>query len=181
MSKPRAWRWYHIVLTTYGAWLDGDSRGFRTRHHREHIEGDYRTPPPSGCYEEREQRSRNSLGQPSVILPEAMRAVIGSALRERLENLGATVICISVAGQHVHLLAKMPLGQARRWSGLAKAHAWHVVRGQGWSKKLWAKRGHEKPITDRRHQLNTFHYILAHADEGAWTWYREHEQGEESY
>jgi hypothetical protein len=30
---------------TYGTWLPGDPKGFRTRHHREHIEGDYKKPP----------------------------------------------------------------------------------------------------------------------------------------
>jgi hypothetical protein len=30
-------RWYHIIMSTYGSWLYGDARGFRTRHHREHI------------------------------------------------------------------------------------------------------------------------------------------------
>lgn len=38
-------RWHHIILTTYGSWLPGDLRGFRTRDHREHVEGDYRPPP----------------------------------------------------------------------------------------------------------------------------------------
>jgi hypothetical protein len=43
--------WYHIMLTTSGDWLYGDARGFRTRHHREHVEGDYKNPPPPGIYE----------------------------------------------------------------------------------------------------------------------------------
>lgn len=37
--------WYHIMCHTYGTWLPGDPRGFRTRHHREHVEGDYKSPP----------------------------------------------------------------------------------------------------------------------------------------
>jgi hypothetical protein len=42
-----AWRdWYHVTGSTYGAWLPGDPRGFRTRHHRQHVEGDYKDPPP---------------------------------------------------------------------------------------------------------------------------------------
>ena len=42
--------WFHCISTTYGAWLYGDARGFRTRHHREHIVGDYRSPPPIEKY-----------------------------------------------------------------------------------------------------------------------------------
>jgi hypothetical protein len=28
--------WYHIMCNTFGTWLPGDPKGFRTRHHREH-------------------------------------------------------------------------------------------------------------------------------------------------
>ena len=43
-------RWYHCVSTTYGAWLYGDARGFRTRHHRRHVDGDYKHRPPADSY-----------------------------------------------------------------------------------------------------------------------------------
>jgi hypothetical protein len=49
--------WIHFVETVYGAWLYGDARGFRTRHHREHVEGDYKNPPPAGMYDARRRRS----------------------------------------------------------------------------------------------------------------------------
>jgi hypothetical protein len=162
--------WYHIVLTTYGAWLHGDARGFRTRHHREHIEGDYKTPPPPDRYAACEQRSRGSLKQAAVELPPPLRSTVGTALKERLEGLGAFVLCMAVAGQHVHLLTKIPKGAARDWSGTAKQHAWFVLRERGWKGKLWGKRGKAVTIRDRRHQLNVYRYILRHADEGAWVW-----------
>ena len=44
-----AWHgWFHIIGNTYGTWVRGDPKGFRTLHHREHIEGDYKHPPPPG-------------------------------------------------------------------------------------------------------------------------------------
>lgn len=81
LSQPHDFKgaWFHCIATTYGAWLYGDSRGFRTRHHREHVE----------------------------------------------------------------------------------AHA------QGWVGRLWAKRGKELAIRNRRHQLNVYRYILAHNAQGA--------------
>jgi hypothetical protein len=162
--------WYHVILTTYGAWLDGDARGFRTRHHREHVEGDYKNPPPPGKYADRERRSRESLKQEPVVLSKDLRPIVGAAPRERFEELGAMVLCVSVGGQHIHILVKTLGGAARDWSGLAKAHAWHIARRHGWRKKLWAKRGKFKPVRDRQHQLNVYHYILSHATEGAWVW-----------
>ena len=84
--------WYHIIVTTYGAWLDGDARGFRTRHHREHVEGDYKSPPPRELYAERRQRSLDLLKQAVVSIAPEWRPIIGAALVERLQTLGGFVL-----------------------------------------------------------------------------------------
>src|SRR5687768_3104336 len=163
--------WYHITVSTYGAWLPGDPRGFRTRHHREHVEGDYKNPPPAGKYRSQCERSKRLLKQPPVIIPADLRSVVGASLRDKLTTFGAWVLCLSVGGQHVHLLAKMPPGPVpRRWVGLAKRQATFALKDRGWVGKLWAIRGKVTPIRDRAHQENTFRYILAHAREGAWVW-----------
>jgi hypothetical protein len=162
--------WYHLIATTYGAWLYGDSRGFRTRHHREHVEGDYKNPPPPGKYAEQERRSRESMPEEPVVLPVELRPVVGLSIVERLRGLGAQVLVLSVSGQHIHILAKMPFGQPRHWLGRAKRHVWFVLRDHGWRGKLWGKRSKAISIKDRPHQLNTFNYILRHARQGAWIW-----------
>jgi NAD(P)-dependent dehydrogenase (short-subunit alcohol dehydrogenase family) len=106
-----------------------------------------------------------------VVIPTGARGAVGAALRERLTNLGATVICVAVAGRHAHLLAKIPSEFTRHWTGLAKRHACYVLRDTGWSgKSLWGKRGKWLPIRDRAHQLNVYRYILRHRGQGAWTW-----------
>jgi hypothetical protein len=168
MTDPR--RWYHIILTTYGAWLYGDPRGFRTRHHREHVAGDYKNPPPLGKYKHREDRSRESLKHEPPRLTKPLRAAVGTAVKEKPDALGAMVICISVSRQHVHFLAKMQPSQVRNWTGAAKRHAWYVLREQGWSRKLWGKGRKIIPVKGRQHQLNVYEYILDHAEVGAWTW-----------
>ena len=53
---------------TYGTWLPGDPKGFRTRHHREHIEGDYRNPPPKGIYEGLHECAKRSMKRDPVFL-----------------------------------------------------------------------------------------------------------------
>jgi hypothetical protein len=163
-------RWFHLIASTYGSWLYGDARGFRTRHHREHIEGDYKNPPPPGLSADRAARSRASLKQPPVIFTPAQRPFVGTALRDKLQQLGALVLCLSAGGQHAHILAKLPDDQARAWLGRAKKHAWFELRDRGWVGHMWGKRGKELPVRDRRHQLNVYYYILAHAKEGAWVW-----------
>ena len=64
----RGGKWFHFMTSTYGSWLYGDPRGFRTRHHREHVDGDYKNPPPLGLYSQQFERSIKSLKQPVVRL-----------------------------------------------------------------------------------------------------------------
>ena len=99
-----------------------------------------------------ERCSRDSLKQPPVELPRSLRSVMGLALKERFEGLGAVVVCVAVSRQRIHLLVKTPVGQARAWTGIAKCHAWFVLRGHGWVGKLWGKRSKEISLTDRAHQ-----------------------------
>jgi len=163
-------RWYHIILTTYGSWLPGDLRGFRTRDHREHVEGDYRNPPPTQQYAARRDRSRRLLKHPAIELTPAQRHIVGTALRDRLKKLGAYVVAIAVDLQHVHLQLKLPPREAMSWIGLAKKHAWFELRETGFHSGLWGKRAKVVPIKDRAHQVNVYRYIMRHAQHGAWVW-----------
>ena len=169
-------RWYHLIASSYGAWLYGDARGFRTRHHREHVDGDYKNPPPPGSYADVEHRSRESLKCDPIVFPAELRSVIGEAVKEKLSRHGAEVLCLAVAGQHVHVLAKLPEGDARKLLGVAKKHVWFVLHEHGWKTQLWGKRSKEIPIEDREHQVNTYHYIMDHIQEGAWVWSALHEK-----
>ena len=140
------------MLTTYGAWLHGDPRGFRTHQHRVHVEGDYKKPPPPGKYDDLARLSRESLVHAPVTVPPRLCPVVGQAVLERLQELGAFVLCVSVSGRHVHLLAKMPPPDVKKWIGLAKKHTWFEIRDRGWNGKLWAKKCKPVRVRDRPHQ-----------------------------
>jgi hypothetical protein len=84
--------WFHVILTTYGAWLPGDPRGFRTRHHRDHVDGDYKSPPPVGIYESFAVKNRDALKHDAVSLNPAQRETVGKALRATLDELDASLI-----------------------------------------------------------------------------------------
>ena len=170
MNKTAHLSWFHVILTTYGSWLPGDKRGFRTRKHREHVAGDYKNPPTSGRYEGLAAHSQNALQQEPFVLTGQQREVVGTSLRDGLIGLCAVVACLAIAGQHGHLLVKLPKAETRRWIGLAKKHAWFELHDSGWTGKLWAKRQKFVPIRDRKHQLNVYDYILRHAEQGAYLW-----------
>ncbi len=171
MGNQPAWRgWYHVMSNTYGTWLRGDTRGWRSRHHRDHVEGDYHHPPPPTLHAGRLQRSEESLRRPPVHLTIAQRAEAGQALVWRLAQ-EAELIALSCARAHVHLLARfdaaVPIRQA---VGRAKKHASFALSRLGLGGTVWGKRVAIVPIMDRAHQLYTFQYICDHRDEGAWVW-----------
>ena len=170
-ADPDGRRWFHIMCHTYGTWLYGDDRGFRTRRHREHVDGDYKNPPPRGKYDDKRDRSRKLLKQPPVCFAPTWRPVFGAALRDKLQTLSAQVLCVSLDSCHAHVLVKMPPGPVpRRWVGRAKKHSNFIGKEYGWTGKVWAVRCGVIPIKDRQHQLNVYGYIKKHAREGAWVW-----------
>jgi len=167
-----AWNgWYHITGSTYGTWVRGDARGWREWHHHEHVEGDYRDPPPPGRSRlPREQSLRQMKGR-AVVLNPGQRRAAGEAIVEKLIEQGSVVLALSLGGEHFHFLARFLDGQVRGPVGRAKKAASHVLRSHGLPGTVWAKRCGVCPIQDRAHQVNVLNYILDHAEEGAWTWH----------
>jgi len=174
----RAWNnWFHITIHTYGTWLPGDPRGHRTRHHREHVEGDYRNPPPD-TPERRAllERSRSLMPRPAVRIEPALREAVALAMRASLERRGVLLPIMCVDATHAHLLAKLPLEPEslpaetlRRLIGLAKKDASRALSDADEIPRggLWGKRSRGEPVRDRSHQIAAYRYIERHARAGA--------------
>jgi REP element-mobilizing transposase RayT len=165
--------WYHITVHAYGSWLRGDPRGWRSLHHREHVDGDYKNPPPKGTYDNLYELSKALMKRDAVRIATELRQFIADAVAQSLQRNSIEVLIISLDARHLHVLARFPDHNPRHWIGLAKKHASHLVRQQGLRTEeggLWAKRSHAQPIADRQHQLQAFTYILAHSNRGARIW-----------
>jgi galactokinase len=103
----RAWNnWYHIMFSTYGQWLPGDERGWRTRHHRDHIEGDYNRRVYSRRADGLYGASRLSMSHPPVVLLPDERRTIGFLALESLAIQDIEVLALGVSIAHVHMLAR---------------------------------------------------------------------------
>ncbi len=183
--------WYHCIGSTYGTWLRGDGRGFRTRHHREHVEGDYRQPPPAGKYRDELIRSRQSMVGGEVRLPADLRPVVCRVLANSLLFYEVELAEMSVGAMHWHALArfmrcnvKPPRTQRKRGTahsvdpiprtvlGRARSYTTHELKSMGrlgdHDGGLWAKRPKVLPVEDERHfEYLRWKYIPAHAEEGA--------------
>ncbi len=172
-SAMDAWEhWYHITGTTYGAWVPGDPRGFRTRHHREHVEGDYRHPPPVGLYERRFVRAKSLMKRPAVVLSAEARVLASESMAEALMHHGVRVAVLAVGGQHYHILGRFVLDDPRRLVGIAKKHSAHALSKVGLVGEggVWAVRSRALPITSRGHAASARAYIIRHVAEGCAVW-----------
>lgn len=162
--------WFHVVLTFYGNWLPGDPRGFRTKKHKKHIEGDYKNPPPKDLYKGLYEASLDSLKQPKMLLLPSQQIIVGEAFLETFQAMHIPILAIAVSRTHLHMQAEFETKQVRNICGKGKKNSWHRLCEHNWKGKLWAKGGKYLPIKDYSHHKNTHNYLLKHASENAWVW-----------
>ena len=114
--------WHHVIITTYGSWLPGDPRGFRTRASPRARNRRLQESTATGHV------CRPRAAQPRVACPTTNRTAAGMAAAHwagylaRPDARGAWLLAIAVAAQHTHLLVKLPRGQQRRLTGLASGN-----------------------------------------------------------
>jgi hypothetical protein len=165
--------WYHCMGNTFGTWLPGSPKGFRTRHHREHVEGDYKHPPPKGMYDERHEHAKDLMKREPVFLESmdqrqrALDELVASLLRRDI-----FLAVMSVDRVHLHGLAQFPDHNPRRWIGIAKKESSHYCKQTGHAPEggLWATRIKCEPVKNGGHFERTIGYILDHANRGAVVW-----------
>lgn len=164
--------WYHVNGHTYGTWLRGDPRGWRARHHREHVEGDYKNPPPPGTYDALHAYSKRLMKRPPVTLSTPARRLACDTIAQSLIERGIDVVRVSVDGHHYHILARFRDHKPREWIGIAKSISARTLSKTGLVQEggVWAVRCRCLPITDRAHQVNVARYIEGHAKIGAAIW-----------
>jgi REP element-mobilizing transposase RayT len=169
MPRPgKAWR--HVIISTHGSWLPGDPRGFRNRRHRIHSSGDYRDPPPpaehAGLYRYNKARSATP-----VVIPPAIRSVIGQSIVQTLSEENHRVLALSVSGMHTHFLVELPtnLTQLRAIVGRCKCNSSRAVR-KLLPGKVWAEGGKFLRVRSNGHQQSVFAYILTRQGPSGWTW-----------
>ena len=117
---PSHWQqWFHCTTTTFGVWLPGDPRGWRTIKHRQHIEGDYHNPPPENRDRALHQHASAQRNRPAIIVPAEMRPLICDTFRDALHHHDVLVQAICASATHVHVLARFP---ATGVAGLSPEH-----------------------------------------------------------
>ncbi|MBR4752197.1 MAG: transposase [Thermoguttaceae bacterium] len=96
-QRPQERHAYHIVFTTYGAWLHGDKRGSWSSM------GFYVSPNTS-----LEQFSRLASKHPAVLLTPPMRRVVFDGICAEADFHQWKIYALNVLDNHVHLLISTP-------------------------------------------------------------------------
>ena len=168
--------WYHIMGNTFGTWLPGDPKGFRARHHREHVDGDYKKPPPKGKYDALWKPSKELMKREPVYLNPAQRKRAVDEFVRSFKKWKIELRVLSMDRVHIHALARFHDRNPRHWVGLAKKESSAYMKRDGLAPDggLWAVRCKCLPITDREHFDRVVGYIQDHAKRGAcvWEWER---------
>jgi hypothetical protein len=163
-------RWRHCVLSTYASWLHGDPRGFRSKRHKLHSSGDYKSPPPASEHAELHEHMKRVSGV-SVRIPAPLFATIGRAILAKLEKKGIRVAAIAIGPERTHVLVELPdaIARVRVIMGECKASSSHAIR-ETLPGRVWGDGGKFKPVDTRQHQERAHKYIWDHYDEGCWVW-----------
>jgi REP element-mobilizing transposase RayT len=164
--------WYHVMGHTYGTWLPGDPKGFRTRDHRMHVEGDYRNPPPQGKYDGLHEHAKRAMKRDAVFLDWAQRKRALDELVASLQRRHFGIQVFSVDRIHLHGLVRFPDRDPKRWLGIAKKESSHYCKQTGHAPAggFWATGSKCLPIRDQEHYHKTSGYIADHIHQGAVVW-----------
>ncbi len=110
--------------------------------------------------------------EPKVVFEESLWQTIADAIRFKLDERHHDLVAIAVGAVHVHVLANLPDDPAayKHEIGVAKRFTTEQVK-DCLTGQLWAQGGTFKPIRDRAHPVNVFHYITA-KQKPAWVWDR---------
>ena len=175
--------WYHCVGNTYGSWLPGDPRGWHTRKDRQHVDGDYKCPPPLGKYDTLHEHSKGLMLRDEVTLQLNHQQIVLDCFAESLAFNEIPCAVMSVSSTHAHVLARFVRGRststgkliadlARHYFGIARKVASRRLSESGNVPPggLWSKRTTIVPIADQRHFENVADYIQRHKEKGAVIW-----------
>jgi len=165
-----AYRWMMLTWTTYGAWLPGDPRGFRTRRGRQYIPPPQRYAKPNEpaysadeferLYEWVKQRLDDA-----VRLGEEERKVVLERLMKLALDGGAVVAAVHVGQTHVHMVLFAEesdvAGLVKRLKGVTSRELGRC----GMTGRVWARGYHCRRLRDED-VVGAVRYVLRHGCSG---------------
>jgi hypothetical protein len=172
--------WWLVTWTTYGSWLPGDPRGFRTWRGYERV-----APPPrfatnsDDTYEPTKYSDRyakaKTLCSAAVRLNTDHRATAVRAIVSDVDAMQIPAAVLAVADWHVHFVGQFGSRPIRPTVGRLKSVATRAIKELDNNfdpKRSWTKGCHMKSLNDDASLIAACRYVARHAAQGAvvYTW-----------
>lgn len=162
--------WYLITWTTYGYWLPGDPRGFRTRGHREHV-----APPPRYAangdsynpdfYKPLFESARKRAGK-TVALSAQHLPIVADVLKTTIKQVIKRPSIAAIGNHHVHVLVEPIDIDVPEFCRLAKGRSSTAVRKSGLGEMKWARGYHARSMESDKEARAAWRYISKHGHHG---------------
>lgn len=141
---------YMITWTTYGTWLQGDKRGFVKK-------GKIYPSNQSLANSNKQNLSKNPIR-----LSKTQRQEVASAIFEKAHQLNQKIYALSVASNHVHIVAEYipkPIGLVvTHYKNAAQV----ALRRVGVSGRIWTKGFDKRYCFDQETLNNRIYYVNSH-------------------
>ena len=168
-----------VTWNTYGSWLPGDPRGFRT------FRGEVYVPSPvrfakngEEIYDPTDYEQRFRLSKRivpcAVTLTREEQSLACAANVAEIESISMNPLILAVARQHSHLIAEFGRHMIRPTVGQFKASATRAIPNPGDRKRIWAAECHMQSLQGGEAVRNAYNYVRRHEEEAAlihdWTY-----------
>lgn len=165
--------WWLVTWGTYGSWLPGDPRGFKTWRKREYIPPVFGKAQPGepvydpAAFSQRHRRARDSCGDAVILCPQDVRLCCQAMVRD-LSQISVAPAILSIAPTHCHLVAKFGALKIRSVVGRLKFAASREVHDSGSRMgRIWAKGCHMKSLPRPEAFDEAIRYVADHKSAGA--------------
>ena len=156
-----------ITWTTYGCWLPGDPRGFRTRGAKEFVSPPARysdgEPYEPDKYKRLYEHCFSETKKP-IYLNERQKQVAADAVTEVCSKFVSEAV-IAVTKNHAHVFVDLPYNvTVEYFCARVKSVSSLKLSNYGLKGRVWARKYHAKRISDE--YIDEVHrYVCSHKDQ----------------
>ena len=147
---------YLITFRTYGTWLHGDERSSQNRSRRG-VRGTIRLDPNVPL----EERMRDEMKQPPVILDVSQRNIVDEAITQLCFERSYVLHALNVRTNHVHSTISANM-KPERIADAMKAYSTKRLRELGLiaTAKVWSRGRSRRYLWKPRHVEAAINYVL---------------------
>jgi hypothetical protein len=165
-------KWWLISWTTYGTWLPGDERGYRTWRGRQYVPPPKRyANPGEPTYQAREhvavRELAESIAEAPVYLSRNQIEIALATMVEEISEVPIVPAIMSVGDWHVHWLCYFGPLKIRPVVERIKAAATRDLNAHGFEgKRPWTKGCNMRSKATRQECRNAYKYVRDHRNQG---------------